>query len=318
MEKKDLKIVYFGTPVISANVLKKLLDNKYNVIALVAQSDKPVGRKQIVMPVPTKKVAIEYGIPCFQPSKLKYDYEFIKDLHADIILTFAYGQILPSELLKYPKYISLNLHGSLLPKYRGASPIQYALLNGDKETGISLMRMVPKMDAGEVFYKKAIEIEDDDTYDTLQEKLSNLAFDVFEEGIEDIINGSNKGEPQDESLVTFANKINYEDSLIRFNEGALTIHNKIRAYTSSPGAHFIYKNEKIKITKSKVLSSKIGTPGQIIDFSKDGLKVSTADNVINILELQRPGKKLISINDFYNGNRNFFEIGDYIKNSWLN
>ncbi len=314
MNIKDLKIVYFGTPSISASLLKRLLDNDYNIIALVAQADKPIGRKQIITPVPTKKVAIEYGIPCFQPQKLRLDYEFIKELHPDIILTFAYGQILPSEILSYSKYISLNLHGSILPKYRGASPIQYALLNGDKETGISLMKMVAKMDAGEVYHLKKIKIEDEDNYDSLQNKLSDLAYETFDEGIKSIIDGSNIGTPQDESLVSFANKINYEDCLIKFKDSAKNIFNKIRAYTSTPGAHFIYKNEKIKITKAKVLPSKIGTPGQIIDFSKDGLKISTTDNVINILELQRPGKKLLNVSDFYNGNKYFFEIGDFIKN----
>ena len=317
MDIKDLKILYFGTPEMSAVVLEKLLQNGYNIIGLVAQIDKPVGRKGIIKNVPTKEVALKYGVPVFQPYKLRNDCDFVKELNPDLILTFAYGQIVPKEVLLAPRYGCLNLHGSLLPKYRGAAPIQYALLNGEKETGVTLMEMVEKMDAGRMFEKVSFPIEEDDNYDTLKAKISNAAFEVFEKGIEDYISKKNLGIEQDESQVTFTHKIENEMTIIDFRDSSINIKNKVRAFANTPGACFYYKNEKIKVLKAEVVNSNIGIPGQIIDYNKDCLKIATQDKLINILILQRPGKKAMSIKEFFNGNRNFFEIADIIKNECI-
>ena len=203
MFKKDLKIVYLGTPKISAIVLENLIINGYNIVGIVSQVDKPQGRKMIVKPTETKLIGEKYNIPVFQPVKIRDDYAFLKELEPDIILTMAYGQIIPQAVLDIPKIMPLNLHGSILPKYRGASPIQQALLNGDKTTGITLMEMVDKMDAGKMFFKKEIAIEEDDNYESLSNKLAKLAYEVFDEGIQDLIDGKNKGEDQDENLVSF-------------------------------------------------------------------------------------------------------------------
>ena len=186
MFKKDLKIVYLGTPKISAIVLENLIINGYNIVGIVSQVDKPQGRKMIVKPTETKLIGEKYNIPVFQPVKIRDDYAFLKELEPDIILTMAYGQIIPQAVLDIPKIMPLNLHGSILPKYRGASPIQQALLNGDKTTGITLMEMVDKMDAGKMFFKKEIAIEEDDNYESLSNKLAKLAYEVFDEGIQDL------------------------------------------------------------------------------------------------------------------------------------
>lgn len=312
MNKKEIKILYFGTPKISADVLEKLLSEDFNIIGLVAQEDKPIGRKQIITNVPTKAIAKKYGIPVFQPHRIKNDYLFIRDLNPDLILTMAYGQIVPKEVLDTPKFGCLNLHGSLLPKYRGASPIQTALLNGDSETGVTLMQMVEKMDAGRIYTQKSFKICDSDNYDSLQIKISQCAYELFNDSIQEIIDGNNKGIEQNENEVTFTKKILSSDGEISFSDTSKNIFNKIRAFTSNPGAYFVYKNEKIKVSEAKIIDLKAGKRREILDFSKDGLKIGTSNYVICITKLQRPGKKMLNISDFYNGNKNFFEIGDII------
>lgn len=314
MFKKDLKIVYLGTPKISAIVLENLIKNGYKIVAVVSQADKPQGRKMILTPTETKLVAQKYNIPVFQPVKIRDDYEFLKELEPDIILTMAYGQIIPQAVLDIPKYLPLNLHGSILPKYRGASPIQQAILNGDKSTGITLMEMVDKMDAGRMFYKKEVEIKDDDNYETLSDKLAYLAYEVFDEGIQSVIDGTNKGKEQDESLVSFTKKIKAEQSLIDFNDDACSINNKIRALNPDPGTYFVFNNEKIKVAKAEVvkLSSDM-FPGTIIKYDKNDFIIACKHNALSIKLLQKPGKKMMDYKSFFNGNQNLFKVNETIN-----
>ncbi len=314
MFKKDLKIVYLGTPKISAIVLENLIKNGYKIVAVVSQADKPQGRKMILTPTETKLVAQRYNIPVFQPVKIRDDYEFLKELEPDIILTMAYGQIIPQAVLDIPKYLPLNLHGSILPKYRGASPIQQAILNGDKSTGITLMEMVDKMDAGRMFYKKEVEIKDDDNYETLSDKLAYLAYEVFDEGIQSVIDGTNKGKEQDESLVSFTKKIKAEQSLIDFNDDACSINNKIRALNPDPGTYFVFNNEKIKVAKAEVvkLSSDM-FPGTIIKYDKNDFIIACKHNALSIKLLQKPGKKMMDYKSFFNGNQNLFKVNETIN-----
>ena len=314
MFKKDLKIVYLGTPKISAIVLENLIKNGYKIVAVVSQVDKPQGRKMILTPTETKLVAQKYNIPVFQPVKIRDDYEFLKELEPDIILTMAYGQIIPQAVLDIPKYLPLNLHGSILPKYRGASPIQQAILNGDKSTGITLMEMVDKMDAGRMFYKKEVEIKDDDNYETLSDKLAYLAYEVFDEGIQSVIDGANKGKEQDESLVSFTKKIKAEQSLIDFNDDACSINNKIRALNPDPGTYFVFNNVKIKVAKAEVvkLSSDM-FPGTIIKYDKNDFIIACKHNALSIKLLQKPGKKMMDYKSFFNGNQNLFKVNETIN-----
>lgn len=313
MDKKDLRIVYLGTPEISARVLEKMIAANYNIVAVVSQEDKPVGRKQIITATPVKKVALAHDIPVFQPHKIREENSFLSELNPDIVLTMAYGQIVPLEVLEAPKYKALNLHGSLLPKYRGASPIQAALLNGDKISGVTLMEMVEAMDAGNMFYKSIVEISEDDNYDALQLKISDAAFDAFDKGIDAIINEDFQGEEQNLEEVTFTKKIKPEDQIISFNSKSIDIINKIRALTTEPGAYFVYKNEKIKVQKAKLVSLKENcTPGKISNYDKNSLLIETSDGIISILTLQKPGKKSMNFKDFFNGNRDYFVTGEII------
>lgn len=313
MDKKDLRIVYLGTPEISANVLERMIEENYNIVAVVSQEDKPIGRKQIITPTPVKKVALIHNIPVFQPHKIRDDYSFLKELKPDILLTMAYGQIVPLGVLETPKIKALNLHGSLLPKYRGASPIQASLFNGDKVTGVTLMEMVEAMDAGNMFFKTECLISEDDNYDTLQLKIAEAAFVAFDKGIEKIVNENYQGEPQNLDEVSFTKKVKPEDQIINFNQKSVDVINKIRALTSEPGAYFVYKNEKIKVQKAILVDSKENAiPGKISKYDKSAFYIETQDGTLSILTLQKPGKKVMNFKDFFNGNRDFFNVGDVI------
>ena len=312
IDPKKIKILWLGTPKISAVVLERLIDSGYNICGVVASIDKPFGRKQVVLPVPTKKVAISHGIPVYQPLKIRLDYEFVRDIKPDLILCLAYGKIIPQGLLDIPKYGCLNLHGSLLPKYRGAAPMQYALLNNDKETGVTLMQMVDKMDAGKMYIKKKFFLDDNDNIDSLSAKMANAAYEAVVDGLYDYLNGFNIGEEQDESQATFTSKILPENQLISFADTAENIRNKVRAFNSEPGTYFIYKNERYKVSSSKVVDIKCNI-GEIVSFDKYGLVIGTALKSISFQSIQKPGKKMINIFDFYNGNKSLFVKGEIIK-----
>lgn len=313
MDKKEARILYLGTPEISANVLESLLENGYNIIGVVAQEDKETDRKGRLLEVPTKKIAKKYDIPVYQFHKIKEHFDDIEKLSPDIILTMAYGRIISENILKIPSIGSYNLHGSLLPKYRGAAPIQYSLLNGDNKTGVTLMEMVKEMDAGKMFYKDEFEIEEEDNYSSLQKKISVSAFNAFDNGIQDIMDGKNLGLEQNALEVTFTSKITADLEKINFNNEANHIKNIVRALSDTPGTYFVYKNDKYKVFKVKdSKDNKPHQPGRIQKYDKNGFEIETSDGYISILSIQKPGKKMMNFKDFYNGNQNLFVIGDII------
>jgi len=312
IDPKKIKILWLGTPKISAIVLERLIKDGYNIVGVIAQIDKPVGRKQILMPVPTKEIALKYNIPVYQPLKIRLDYEFVKEIKPDLILCLAYGQLIPTGLLDIPKFGCLNLHGSILPKYRGAAPMQYALLNGDSSTGVTLMQMVDKMDAGKMYLKEEFPLTEDDNMDSLTIKMANAAYNVVSNGLKDYLNGSNIGIEQDESQATFTAKIKPEDQCILFENTAESIVNKIRALNSEPGTYFVYNNENFKVSSSKIVD-KQAKIGEIVSFDKNGLVIGTSSKCISFLNIQKPGKKMMSFSNFYNGNRDLFVVGTFIK-----
>ncbi len=210
MEKSNLKLVFMGTPEISAYVFEKMIEDGYNFVGLIAQPDHPVGRKGLLEKVPTKVIAEKYNIPVFQPVKIRDDYAFIDEIKPDLVITLAYGQIVPQGFLDKIPMGCLNLHGSLLPKYRGASPIQTALINGEKVTGVTLMEMVKAMDAGRMYAKKEVVIDEDDNSTSLFNKIKIAASELILEALPLYINGELKGEPQDENEVTFCSLIKPE------------------------------------------------------------------------------------------------------------
>lgn len=314
MDKKSLKILYLGTPEISSIVLDKLITNNFNIIGVIAQPDKEKDRKGNIIPVPTKQVALAHNIPIYQFDKIRNYYEQIKKLDFDIILTMAYGQIISEDILKLARLGAYNLHGSLLPKYRGAAPIQFALLNGDKETGVTLMEMVKEMDAGKMFYKVKIPILDVDNYTTLSKKIALACYDAFNEGIEDVVNGTNKGIEQNIEDVTFTAKISKDIEKIDFNQTSDKICNIIRAISMNIGGYFIYNQEKIKIYSALPFTTTAKTtPGKIIKYDKNGFFIETKNGYIDIRLLQKPGKKISEFKSFYNGNQKLFFLGQIIK-----
>ena len=299
MEK--LRVVYMGTPEFSVGPLKRL-NEIYDVVMVVTQPDKKIGRKQEIKFSPVKEYAIENNIEVFQPVKIREDYKEVLDKNPDVIITCAYGQIIPKEILNYPKYRCINIHASLLPKYRGGAPIHHSIINGDEYTGISIMYMDEKMDSGDILYQKAIKIEDTDNVGTMFEKLSVLGSDMIIDSLPKIISGEIKPIKQNEAEVTYAFNISKEDEKIDFNNSSKDIFNKIRGLNPFPVGYSLLEGKRVKIFSSKVgNSNKDGKIGEIINVYKDGIGIKTSDGEIILLEIQIEGKKKTSVKDYLNG-----------------
>ena len=305
MEKNNLKLVFMGTPEISAYVFEKMILDGYSFVGLVAQPDHPVGRKGIVEKVPTKVVAEKYNIPVFQPEKIRFDYSFIDEIKPDLVITLAYGQIVPEGFLNKVPMGCLNLHGSLLPKYRGASPVQSVLINNESITGVTLMEMVKAMDAGRMYAKKEIKISDEDNATSLFNKVKEAASELVLESLPKYINGELKGEEQDENKVTFCSTINPEQEKLDLSLSAKEIVGWIRGLSDEPGAYLYLNNLKLKIYKAKVVDDSVtAIVGTIVKADKSGLYMQAKDGVISLLEIQKEGKKRMDYRSFLNGNQN--------------
>ena len=305
IDVKDLKLLFMGTPEISAYVFEKMIEAGYHFVGLVAQPDHPVGRKGIIEKVPTKVVAEKYNIPVFQPEKIRLDYSFMEEIKPDLVITLAYGQIVPQGFLDIPKYGCLNLHGSLLPKYRGASPVQSVLINNEKVTGVTLMEMVKAMDAGRMYAKKEIVIDDDDNATSLFNKVKEAAGELVIESLPLYINGELKGVEQDENEVTFCSIIKPEQEKLDLNMTALELVGYIRGLSDEPGAYLYLNGLKLKIYKAKVVDNSVNAAvGTIIKADKNGLYMQAKDGIISLLEIQKEGKKRMDYRSFINGNQN--------------
>ncbi len=312
MDKKTSRIIFMGTPEISSRVLEGLILDGYNIVAVIAQPDRPVGRKKILTPVPTKVVAEKYNIPVYQPIKIRKEFEFVYELKPDLILTLAYGQIVPQGLLDIPTLGCINLHGSLLPKYRGAAPIQYALLNNDKVTGMTLMKMVKEMDAGEMYMTEEVTIDEEDNSTSLFIKMGDAALRLALKALPLYLEGKLPGTPQDESLVTFAPSIKPEEEKIDLNKTKEEIFGQIRALSDVPGAYLYLDNLKIKIYKARIVSDEIvGEVGEIIKADKGGLYLQANNGLLALLDLQKEGKNRMDYKSFINGNQNI--LGQKLK-----
>ena len=298
---KNIKVVFMGTPSFAVPVLEKLIDN-YNVIMVVCQPDRAKDKKGNIIYPPVKELALKNNIEVYQPLKLSSEYEYIIEKNPDIIITCAYGQILPSSLLDYPKYGCINVHGSLLPRLRGGAPIHHAIINGDKETGITIMYMDKKMDAGDIISQKSLEIKNTDNLDSIYSSLSTLGSELLIETLPSIINGTNNRIKQNENEVTFGYNISKEDELINFNDSAINIFNKVRGLCSIPGASCYYNGKRLKIYEVEVtnkLSKDI--PGKIVEVNKDSLVVTTKDYLIKIKDIKLEGKKRCMVSEYLNG-----------------
>ncbi|MFV8459166.1 methionyl-tRNA formyltransferase [Mycoplasma sp. CR] len=264
---QKIKIVLAGTPAFAVPVFEQVIQN-FDVIALISQPDRPANRGYKLEPTPTKLLAEKYNIPLFQPNKISEIYDSLAEMDFDIFLTCAFGQIIPEKVLKLPNLAALNVHGSLLPKYRGAAPIQYALWNGDTETGITLMHMVKAMDAGDMIVKAKLEILPTDTSDTLFSKLSSLAASNIVTWLSNFAKGKYQAEVQDETLVTFSPKLNKEDSYLNPEFSTEEAFNRIRAFSSNPGCYYLINEKRVKI----YYASKQKVPNAIkLDFANGSL-----------------------------------------------
>ena len=305
MEIKDLRLMFMGTPEISAYVLEKMIEAGYHFVGVVAQPDHPVGRKGIITKVPTKVIAEKYNIPVYQPEKIRLDFEFAKELNPDLVITLAYGQIVPQGFLDIPRLGCLNLHGSLLPKYRGASPIQSALINNEKVTGVTLMEMIKAMDAGRMFAKKEVVIEENDNNTSLFEKIKIAASELVIEALPKYINGELVGEVQNEEEVTFCSTIKPEQEKLSLDLSAQEMVGYIRGLSDEPGAYLYLNNLKLKIYKAKIVNDIVDHQvGEIVLANKNGLLFQAKDGQIAIIELQKEGKKRMDYRSFINGNQN--------------
>lgn len=301
MKMKDLKVVFMGTPKFSVPILQSLIDN-CNVIGVVTQPDKEVGRHKEIEFSEVKKLALEYNIPVVQPVKIRKEFESVLNMNPDIIVTCAYGQIIPKEILEYPKYKCINVHASLLPKYRGGAPIHHAIMNGDEETGITIMYMAEGMDDGDIIKEEKIKIENDDNIETLENKLSKLGSDLLIRTLPSILDNTNERIKQDENEVTFARIIKKEDEVLDFNDSATNIHNKIRALSPQPGSYSLLDGKRMKMLKSEVVKNNSElSPGTIIAVEKDYFVVKTGKDAIKIEEIQPEGKKKMTVKEYLNG-----------------
>lgn len=307
------KLIFMGTPDFSATVLKGLLDDSnYNVLAVVTQPDRAVGRKKEIKMTPVKEVALAHNLPVYQPEKMSGSEEMaeLMTLGADGIVTAAFGQFLPTKLLDSVDF-AVNVHASLLPKYRGGAPIHYAIINGEEEAGVTIMEMVKKMDAGDMLAKASTPITDDDNVGTMFEKLAVIGRDLLLKTLPDYIAGNIKPEPQDESKATFSPNITPEEERIDWNKSARDVFNHIRGLSPWPVAHTLLDGKRFKIYEA-TLAEGHGKPGEIIEKGKKSLVVATGDGAISLKTVQPAGKPRMSIVDFLNGIGRKLEVGDLI------
>ena len=303
--EKELKIVFMGTPEFSVPVLKGLLE-KYRVRAVVTQPDKKIGREGKIVFSPIKKVALENTLLILQPEHISESLEEIRALQPDLIITCAYGQILPSELLKIPRLGCINVHASLLPKYRGGAPIHRAIMEGAEKTGITIMYMSEGMDDGDIISQKEIAIEANDTASSLHDKLSILGKELLLETLPSIIDGTNSRIKQDSSQASYGFVIQRKDERIAFNKTKRQIYNQIRGLNSWPGAYCLFEGKILKVWSSYVTDNFFpdAFDGQITAIYKDGFGIKVSNGEVVFTEVQLEGKKRMSAIDFVHGIEN--------------
>lgn len=310
--EKELQIVFMGTPEFAVPVLQGLIDN-YKVRAVVTQPDRKGNHGQINIS-PIKKLANDKAILVLQPEKIKEDYKEIINLKPDIIITCAYGQIIPRELLECPRLGCINVHASLLPKLRGGAPIHKAIIEGHSKTGITIMYMNTKMDEGDIITQEEIEILDTDTASSLHDKLSILGRDLLLKTLPSIINGTNSRTKQDSSQATYAFTLKKEDEKLNFNKTARQIHNQIRGLNSWPGAYCIFEGKILKVWDSFITDNyPVGFNGQITAIYKEGIGVKVSNGEVVFRIVQPEGKNKMDAISFVNGLRDKNIVGKVLE-----
>lgn len=296
---KDLRVVFMGTPDFAVPVLEKLIANT-NVILVVTQPDKEVGRHKILTPTPIKKVAMEHDIPVFQPSKIRNDYTPILEAKPDIIITCAYGQIIPKTLLDLPKLGCINVHASLLPSLRGGAPLHHAIIDGYDTTGVTIMYMDETMDTGDIISSVAYEIKDTDNVGNVHDNLMTLGADLLIETLPSIVAGTNKRIKQDNAKATYAYNISRSDEHLDFTKEGITIDRKVRGLNPWPLANTCFDEEEVKIISGYFIKGK-STPNTINVVTKDSLGIGCSDGIYYVTAIKPSGKKIMDIKSYLNG-----------------
>ncbi|KKK39614.1 methionyl-tRNA formyltransferase [Mesobacillus campisalis] len=307
------KIIFMGTPDFSVPVLQRIIKDGYDVIAVVTQPDRPVGRKRVLTPPPVKVEAEKHGIPVYQPEKIRRHEELepILALNPDLVVTAAFGQILPKALLEAPKHGCINVHASLLPELRGGAPIHYAIINGEKKTGITIMYMAEKLDAGDILTQAEVSIADTDNVGTLHDKLSTVGADLLSETIPKLLEGKLTPIKQNDEEATFAWNIKREQEKIDWSKAGSAIYDHIRGMNPWPVAYTTLDGSVIKVWKAaKVAAKDTAEPGTILAVEEDGFVVSTGDDTaLKIMELQPAGKKKMEAGQYLRGAGSFIKRG---------
>ena len=297
-----IRVVFMGTPDFSVPVLKGLIEN-YQVVGVVSQPDRKVGRHQEVEFTPIKKVAVDNNILVLQPEKIRKDYMSVLELKPDIIVTCAYGQIIPKELLDYPKYGCINVHASLLPKLRGGAPIHHAIIDGYKKTGITIMYMDEAMDSGDIISQRETEISDIDTLESLHDRLSEMGRNLLLDTLPSILDGTNQRIKQDINEVTYAYNIKREEEYLDFNKSSRELFNQIRGLNPHPGSSCVIGEKEFKVFMARIekIDTSKAIPGEVLHIYKDGLGIATRDYELVITDIKPSGKKRMLASSFING-----------------
>lgn len=296
-----MNVIFFGTPKFAVVSLNKLVNSPHKVLAVVTQPDKPKGRGQKLIPSPVKLVASENNIEILQPQKLTDIKEELERLNADVFVVVAYGKLLPSWILNMAPYKCVNIHPSLLPRYRGAAPIERAIMNGDPKTGVTTMQLSEGMDDGPIYLQEEIEIGENENAGSLKKRLSALSADLLFRTLEGLAAGYVEPVEQDHSRATVIEKLTKEEEKIDWNDTALNIHNKIRALSTKPGAYTFFRGKRIKIFGTTYNQETKGMPGEIASVQKDTFEVAASDGGINILTVQPEGKNPMTASEFIRG-----------------
>ena len=299
---KSLKIIFAGTPDFAASALQACISSKHHIVAVFTQPDRPAGRGQKIRFGPVKQIATDADIPVFQPKVLSPEqFVQIEKLQADVMLVSAYGLLLPRQLLSIPKFGCINIHASLLPRWRGAAPIQRAIIAGDEKTGISIMQMAEGLDAGPVLQQFDCEIQDSDTGLILHDRLVNISAAEIVTALEKIQKGKLIALPQDETQATYAKKITKQEANINWQQSATEIERKIRAFNAWPITYTYWKEQRVRIWEAQISSTTSDKlPGSILRNNKQRIEVTTGNGVINIIAMQLAGGKIINAQDFIN------------------
>ena len=299
------RLIFMGTPQFAVPTLEALIQKGHRILAVVTQPDRPKGRGRKQVPSPVKELAVTHQIKVLQPQKVSDDHfcDQIREMEPDMAIVVAFGQILKENLLTIPGWGVINIHASLLPKYRGAAPIQWAILNSESKTGLTVMRMDEGLDTGPILFQKEVPILEDETAGQLHDRLSQLAGQVIIEALTDMAKTQVKEIPQDDSLASYASKIERRDSLVDWKQPATKISCLIRALDPRPGAFTLLEGKQIKLFSSTVVdrSGLDGVPGRVVRHTKEAIHVDTGQGMIGIREIQYPGKKRLSIPDFLRG-----------------